>query len=511
MSEFPLLEDTTTTLIPAEASLYSEKLGEDAKGDLWIRSFLINTKPNKRGWSVNPSTLQKNVVSAIGKPLVLYRTSRGVIDHPEWIGSRSAEANIANQEKYAVGRITRVFYDKEHDNYYVDAKVTDKQAKDYIKSFDGKKIPLPVSPQLTYNLDGVNTSKHYTNWNFTHLAIVEKGAYGPDAKVLHTCEGDGDTCHNQFQSTAVASDAAAPSENDLGFCKTQALKDASASIFDTSHVSQTDKNKTSEMPEPMVEITKDSQNPNQIKTDVVNKQAVNVPSGVESITFNYPKPEAPYFRDAPSINEQARQQVKAAQEENKKISEDPNQKKDNEQPNKGGEEGQQEQNAQSKVAEYEAKISDLEKRVKQLQKDSEQAAVEKRLAQVANAVSQNGLAQFLSEFQDDSGKYSTKKYNAKVESLASKPYSIEDIAELYAEKVSVIEPQIAKSIGAITPESAAQQMVQQAPTAVAAKASAPSETQVYKVPAQASAPEPVRHVPEFVSVPPNGKRRGVVA
>src|SRR5919198_1889280 len=180
--------------------LYVERLGQDSNGDMWVRSFLINTKRNERGWSVNPRTIRKNVLSIVGKPLILYRDPQsGKIDHHPWDIKRTAEANIKSQEQYAVGRAERVFYDDKTDSYYADAKVTDPQAKAYIKSFSDMKIPLPVSPQLTWLQDGINKDNYYTNWDFTHLAIVEKAAYGPDAKILHSCNGQYEKCQQKFE------------------------------------------------------------------------------------------------------------------------------------------------------------------------------------------------------------------------------------------------------------------------------------------------------------------------
>jgi hypothetical protein len=109
----------STALAMAEASnsasgstMQIERLGEDSNGDMWIRSFLINSNRNQRGWAVNRSTLRKNATSIIGKPLVLYKDPEtGRIDHYPWNTLQSAEANIKDQEKYAVGRVEKVYYD----------------------------------------------------------------------------------------------------------------------------------------------------------------------------------------------------------------------------------------------------------------------------------------------------------------------------------------------------------------------------------------------------------------
>ena len=113
----------------AEGS-YSYRIAEDKKtGDVYIRSFLINDKLNSRNWRVNPATLENNVLSIIGKPLVRYIDPiTGRVDHPPWHSWRSAQANIQAQEKKAIGRVERVLRGQQTGNYYVDVKVTDKEA-----------------------------------------------------------------------------------------------------------------------------------------------------------------------------------------------------------------------------------------------------------------------------------------------------------------------------------------------------------------------------------------------
>jgi hypothetical protein len=214
----PYNSQTTTMLQEAHRSGVAnassvheiERIGTDRNtGDLWIRSFLINSRVNTRGWSVDPETLPRNVLSIIGKPLVLDRGIDGSINHPIWDSHKSAEANFRAQRNKAIGVAERVFYDKETDSYYADSRITDRKVRDYINSFTDRKLPIPVSPQLVYD----STKEHpnyYKNYEFTHLAIVDKGAYGPEARVLASCNGDyTQTCRNKLQQARNNNTAAA--------------------------------------------------------------------------------------------------------------------------------------------------------------------------------------------------------------------------------------------------------------------------------------------------------------
>jgi hypothetical protein len=206
------LSESTIPVASAEASSVStERLGSDSSG-LWIRSFLI--KPgtyNSRGWAIDRSTALQNVYSIVGKPLVLSRDPKtGRADHPVWNEKFSAEANVRAQSSDAIGVVKRVYYNEDDDSYYADSLVTDKAAIDYLNGFANKKLPIPVSPQLVYN-PNKNLPNYYSNWEFSHLAVVDKAAYGPSAAIVGACEGNEETCHKKLQRAAVITAAASAS------------------------------------------------------------------------------------------------------------------------------------------------------------------------------------------------------------------------------------------------------------------------------------------------------------
>jgi hypothetical protein len=201
---------TTAAQASSPNSPFPLKLGSDDKGDLYIRSFLINSRPNARGWQVDPGTVRSNVLSIIGKPLCLDKHPiSGRIDHPLWLSSRSASDNYEAQRSKAVGIVEKVFYDAETDSYYADSKITDPSARNYIDSFSGK-VPIAVSPQLIYD-PAKEKPNYYKDWSFSHLAIVDKAAYGAQARVIGACNGDAQTCHQKLQTVASTAAAAAAS------------------------------------------------------------------------------------------------------------------------------------------------------------------------------------------------------------------------------------------------------------------------------------------------------------
>ncbi len=201
----------SASMAVAEGS-YVERLGDDKKGDLYMRSFLINSRPNARNWSVDPQTIRDNVLSIVGKPVLLDH------DHPVWDTHKSADANISEQSKKAIGKVEKVFYDPNTDSYFADSKIIDPDAKSYIRKFSDKRVPLSVSPQLVYD-SRTEQPNYYKKWDFTHLAILDnnKGAYGPQAVVIGTCNGDGPTCHKKLQQQALAAASASASAAASGY------------------------------------------------------------------------------------------------------------------------------------------------------------------------------------------------------------------------------------------------------------------------------------------------------
>jgi hypothetical protein len=177
--------------------------------DLYIRSFLINTNYNASGWAVSPETIWNNVYSIVGKPLVLDRNpTTGKADHPHWNSTKSAQANMIDHERKAIGVVEKVFYNKDTDSYYADSRITDPYAREYIKQFHGRKIPIRVSPQLIYN-EKTEEPNYYKNWEFSHLAIVDNAAFGEQAQVIGLCNGNGEKCHKELQKQHQQAVAAA--------------------------------------------------------------------------------------------------------------------------------------------------------------------------------------------------------------------------------------------------------------------------------------------------------------
>ena len=196
---------------------FAENLGTDQKGDLWLKSFLISTDINKRGWSVSADTIHENVKSIIGKPLVMARNRlTGRIDHPVWDTRKSAEANYESQNASAIGTVEDYQYDPRTNTYYAISRTTVPAVRDELLSKanaygKNNKLPLAVSPQILYSASKERPN-YYKNWEFSHLAIADANlaAYGPQAVGVETCNGDKQTCSQKLQEVTAAAAASSP-------------------------------------------------------------------------------------------------------------------------------------------------------------------------------------------------------------------------------------------------------------------------------------------------------------
>ena len=69
-------------------------------GKFYIKAFLLDSSVNKNAWGVDPSTLDQNINTYIGKPLVL----QDDFDHPN-SDDPSYDHQTQYQEKFRIGNI----------------------------------------------------------------------------------------------------------------------------------------------------------------------------------------------------------------------------------------------------------------------------------------------------------------------------------------------------------------------------------------------------------------------
>ncbi len=191
----------------------------EANNKLFVKAFLMDPSLNMNKWGVSPLTLDANIRSYIGKPLVLQNN----FDHPI-----SADDNLQHQleyqELFRVGTIVDVV--NKNGKYEAISEVTDPYAQ---KAFREGNLPLYVSPQL-YKLDGNEPDGQMTKWTGTHLAIVKDPAYGIKLATINgECTGEHDKCMTYLKKAAIIRDHG---YGNCGYCNYKVLKSATLSVPD---------------------------------------------------------------------------------------------------------------------------------------------------------------------------------------------------------------------------------------------------------------------------------------
>ena len=180
-----------------KASSQIQVLNEyDGQPGLYLKTFALNTKRNKNGWRVTWDSIKKNIGDFIGMPGILYNKCIGTVcdlDHTE---GTTYEASVEAQKDYITTQIIDYTLDEQNETGYVIHKVNDPDG-DFAKQVMGGEIKY-VSPSVwpiqgSYDVNGTTDNGlpmiDAYDWKPIHIAFVNDPAFGDDAKITATCEG----------------------------------------------------------------------------------------------------------------------------------------------------------------------------------------------------------------------------------------------------------------------------------------------------------------------------------
>lgn len=183
---------------------------QDENGRLFVKSFLLDASTNINQWGVTPESLEHNIRSFIGRPLLLLEN----FDHPATDDMDIRHA-LAYQELFRVGSIIDVV---SHGGiWYGIIEVTDPNAKEAFRSGD---VPIYVSPSIA-QLDPLEPADRISKWMGMHLAVVTQPAF-TTRKAMFTghCGGDPKTCLAQLRKAHIEEQG----QGSCGFCVKSAFK-----------------------------------------------------------------------------------------------------------------------------------------------------------------------------------------------------------------------------------------------------------------------------------------------
>ena len=204
---------------------------------LFIKAFLLDASKNINQWGVTQSSLDRQINTFIGKPLVLTENFR----HPMPPESDKVSTGdysyydddedpyntvkvdevvdhwLAYQEAYRVGSIVDINF--KNGIYYATIEITDEAAKEAFKNND---LPLFVSPAIA-QLNPLEDPRNITNWTGIHLAIVSDPAYTIKKAIIsgqcHESGQENGKCLIQLRQASVNSNK----KLGCGFCRWNAL------------------------------------------------------------------------------------------------------------------------------------------------------------------------------------------------------------------------------------------------------------------------------------------------
>jgi DNA-directed RNA polymerase subunit RPC12/RpoP len=206
----------TQESVVKQASTYEDQKIQafEQNNKLFIKAFLLDSSVNLNQWGVSASTLDANINSYIGKPIVL----QSDFQHPN-SGDDNLHHQLSYQELFRIGTIIDI--NKKGSVYHAIAEITDDNAK---KAFLTGALSLYVSPQLYHLAGDREPQNNMTMWTGTHLAIVKEPAFGiRKANVGSQCTGNGQTCLAQLKKASIIKDKG---YGNCGYCNFKVLMSA---------------------------------------------------------------------------------------------------------------------------------------------------------------------------------------------------------------------------------------------------------------------------------------------
>lgn len=219
---------------------FQDQFYDPSSDRLFLVYYALDDSINLNGWRVSTPSLEKNIKSFIGKPVVLKRkdpynpsdrVQTGRFIHPILKNASLAE-NLEYQEQYSVGRINKVFLNPRK-GWRFDVEITDPGLKQALKAetFKDGQYPRHVSPQIATFPDQYphETEDNVNNWHGLHLALVDVPAYGfQKADVKGKCLGSEQECTIKLRSAAATDET---EENEI----------TNSSALNTYHISSLDR------------------------------------------------------------------------------------------------------------------------------------------------------------------------------------------------------------------------------------------------------------------------------
>jgi len=294
------IEPVSVAAVPNNEST-TRMLGRSATGERqYLKVFLIDPSINQNNWGVSTETIDSNIMTALGKPLVLYKNSGketdspyripGLFDHPP-MDDGNLEHTYEMQDAFRIGTIIDLVKDAKGAWWGI-VEIANSGVKKAL--MENPEIPFFLSPAIMMR-DVGQSAQNIQNWTFVHIAMVSRPAFGAmKAFVKGECSGDRELCVLRLKKASVEASGGLKTsaelntgeENQCGFCTYKAMQElgqqakesGSAQLLKVSKLDTTAKLIKQEVPAPV--IKGDGQHVKQIE------QVKSVSSHVEKSSKN---------------------------------------------------------------------------------------------------------------------------------------------------------------------------------------------------------------------------------
>jgi len=179
----------------------------------FLESFLISDKLNLNDWEVTAEANQKDGNDFVGKPDIVFMKD-GKRDHTT---GPTLEESLKVQEPFRKGTIKKVMGTELGTKLHSVSKIIDPETQDLIRKKILRFVSPAVFPRSLEDIEiirtGPNTHIHRLHrYHALHRAFVDEPAYGGEATIGQTCEGDGSACLEKLEQykAGIGDDNIAP-------------------------------------------------------------------------------------------------------------------------------------------------------------------------------------------------------------------------------------------------------------------------------------------------------------
>jgi hypothetical protein len=174
---------------------------------MFIKTFALSDKRNKNGWRVTWDSIKRRIATFVinKRPGIEYvKCEEGECDLDHTDGATKEQA-VKTQEQYRKTTIIDYTLDESNHKAYFIHQTTDREFFEKIQRGEIRFVspsiwPTPGAYEILGRTERGMLKIDVYDWDGLHDAFVNNPAFGDEAKIVSTCEGD--NCHVRMMTAA---------------------------------------------------------------------------------------------------------------------------------------------------------------------------------------------------------------------------------------------------------------------------------------------------------------------